>query len=164
MRRLLVIGIGSGRPVRIGRAGPESGANYDARELTADRVNYLRSTPTECCSGRASNRCATPEVKGRAACVARSSASLVVVKLIVRQVGPPAAAFFRLVAKTTRLQQQGSLLSSVLESLPLPIEFRRFPLKFIALRRELRYELFAFLSFHHFPFGPVNFTPSATPV
>jgi integrase len=34
----------------------------------------------------------------------------------------------------------------------------------ITLRRELRYELFAFLSFHHFPFGPVNFTPSATPV
>ena len=111
---------------------------------------------------RASNRCATPESTG--SCVARSSASLVVVKLIVRQVGPPAAAFFRLVAKTTRLQQQGSLLSSVLEPLPLPIEFRSFPLKFITLRRELRYELFAFLSFHHFPFGPVNFTPSATPV
>ena len=64
VRRLPVIGIGSGRPVRIGRAGPELGANYDARELTADRVDYLRGTPTGCCSGlrRASNRCATPEV------------------------------------------------------------------------------------------------------
>jgi hypothetical protein len=90
--------------------------------------------------------------------LARSSASLVVVKLIVRQVGPPAAAFFCLIAKTTRLQQQGSLLSSVLKALPLPIEFRSSPLKFITLRRELRYELFAFLSFHHFPFGRVNFT------
>jgi hypothetical protein len=99
--------------------------------------------------------------KRRGACLARSSASLVVVKLIVRQVGPAAAAFFRLIAKTTRLQQQGSLLSSVLEPLPLPIEFRSFPLKFITLRREFRYELFAFLSFHRFPFGPVNFT-SAT--
>ncbi len=64
VRRLLVIGIGSGRQVGITRAGLELGAKYDARELTADRVDYLRGTPTGCCSGlrRASNRCATPEV------------------------------------------------------------------------------------------------------
>jgi hypothetical protein len=94
----------------------------------------------------------------------RSSAALVVVKLIFRQVGPAAAALFCLIAKTARLKEQRPLLCSVLEPLPLPIELCSLALEFIPLCSELRNELFSFLSFHRFVLSRVTDPPLAAPV
>jgi hypothetical protein len=111
--------------------------------------------------GRVLNLGAKPQRAARvASCGGLSSfsASVVVVKLVFRQVGPSSAAFLRLIAKAARLEHQRALLSSILKALSLPIELRSSPLKFITLSRELCYELFTFLSFHHFPFGRLTYT------
>jgi hypothetical protein len=81
-------------------------------------------------------------------------------KLIFRQVGPSSAALLSLIAKTARLKQERPLLSTVLEALRLPIEFRGLSLKFISLCGKFCYELFSFLGIHHFPYV---FPPPATP-